>query len=455
MRRGDTRRPVASYTFCDYYFVALGVLLAGYAIGHNAFAYIGIPPLYIGEIGLAFGIIAFLKSRCVAATLATLPSLMLVLLCGWAIIVCTLPYIHEFGVDTLRDSVIVAYGAFAFIVVALLLERPERLQLIIRFLRTIGSIVIFLAPIVIVWLFASGMQNVIDGGYIRFGAVGVHLAAAAIMMLLGFMRANPARIILLVIGIALIVVRTRSSMLAIGIPIAVAIICSGRWRQGSVILVTAAGLIGLAYMLDLSVPTTYTWDDRHFSAKQLVENFYSIFTTEAGPDGLEGTKSWRQEWWQTIFNYTFDGPYFWTGRGFGINLAEADNFVVGDDPTAPPLRSPHSCHLTILARTGVPGLALWFLTLSTWSAMLLMNMLRARLAGDKVWADFFLLIFCYAMAIIIDGSFSVALEGPVYGVWFWCLFGVGIGATMIYRASLRAIDHKPGWQAAAQVVGST
>src|SRR5262245_61929716 len=42
-------------------------------------------------------------------------------------------------VDTLRDSVIVAYGAFAFIVVALLLERPERLQLIIRFLRTIGS----------------------------------------------------------------------------------------------------------------------------------------------------------------------------------------------------------------------------------------------------------------------------------------------------------------------------
>src|SRR5262249_33585895 len=161
----------------------------------------------------------------------------------------------------------------------------------------------------------------------------------------------------------------------------------------SVIVVTAAGLIGLAYMLDLSVPTTQTWDDRHFSAKQLVENFYSIFTNEAR---LEGTKSWRQEWWKTIFNYTFDGRYFWTGRGFGINLAQADNFVVGDDPTAPPLRSPHSCHLTILARTGVPGLALWFLTLGTWSAMLLMNMVRARLAGDVVWADFFLLIFCYA-----------------------------------------------------------
>ena len=59
------------------------------------------------------------------------------------------------------------------------------------------------------------------------------------------------------------------------------------------------------------------------------------------------------------------------------------------------------------------------------------------------------------LSIIIDGSFNVSLEGPVYGVWFWCLFGVGIGATMIYRASLRAIEHKPDWQTAAQVVGST
>jgi len=372
------------------------------------------------------------------------------LLYGWAIIVCALPYIHEFGVDTLRDSVVVAYGAFAFIVVALLLERPERLELIIVFLRITGSLVILSAPIVIVLLFANGMNNGIAGGYIIFGAWGVHLTAAAIMMLLGFMRANSARIILLVIGIVLILVRSRSSMLAFGIPLSVAAFCAGRWRHGSVIVVTAAGLIGLAYMLDLSVPTTQTWDDRHFSAKQLVENFYSIFTNEAR---LEGTKSWRQEWWKTIFNYTFDGRYFWTGRGFGINLAQADNFVVGDDPTAPPLRSPHSCHLTILARTGVPGLALWFLTLGTWSAMLLMNMVRARLAGDVVWADFFLLIFCYALAIIIDGSFSVALEGPVYGVWFWCLFGVGIGATMIYRASLRAIEYKPGWQSATRVVG--
>ena len=145
-----------------------------------------------------------------------------------------------------------------------------------------------------------------------------------------------------------------------------------------------------------------------------------------------------------IFDYTFNGPYFWTGKGFGINLSDADGFVTAADPTAPS-RSPHNCFLGILARTGVPGLALWLLTLGSWSAMLFVNMVRARLAGEQFWADVFLLIFCYALAFIIDGTFDAALEGPVSSIWFWSLFGVGIGATMIYRASSRGIEQKPVW----------
>ena len=69
---------------------------------------------------------------------------------------------------------------------------------------------------------------------------------------------------------------------------------------------------------------------------------------------------------------------------------------------------------------------------------------------NSSWADVFVLIFCYALAFIIDGTFDDALEGPVSGIWFWSLFGVGIGATMIYRASLRGIEQKPVWQATTQ-----
>jgi hypothetical protein len=63
-------------------------------------------------------------------------------------------------------------------------------------------------------------------------------------------------------------------------------------------------------------------------------------------------------------------------------------------------------------------------------------MVRARSRGHFAWADLCVLIFCYGLAFIIDGTFDVALEGPMAGIWFWSLFGVGIGATMIYRASL-------------------
>ena len=66
--------------------------------------------------------------------------------------------------------------------------------------------------------------------------------------------------------------------------------------------------------------------------------------------------------------------------------------------------------------------------------MLLGAMLVARARNDKQWADLFLLIICYAMAIVINAAFDVTLEGPMQGIWFWSLFGFGIGSVMVYRA---------------------
>ena len=61
MKQSDTQPSAAYWTLSDYYLVALGVLLAGYAIVGKAFAYIGVPPVYIGDIVFALGIIVFLK----------------------------------------------------------------------------------------------------------------------------------------------------------------------------------------------------------------------------------------------------------------------------------------------------------------------------------------------------------------------------------------------------------
>jgi hypothetical protein len=419
----------------------LAFLLVGYAILGKTFAYVGVPPLYIGEIVFALGAIAFLSTRCAIASLATLPNLLIAILTGW-VIIRTLPYIGEHGFDAIRDSMIVVYGGFAFIVTALLLEKPERLRLVVRFLRILALIIVPLAPVLVLSTNIAGHS--VTGGeegqhmlaQPKIGTTAVHLAAAVLLAFLSFKRASLIWLILLMMGMIVAATLNRGGMLVIIFMLSFAAVASGRLREFSIALGVGAALVGTLYTFDLSIPTIR--QERDISAEQLVENVGSVFG--AGDKDLSGTKEWRLHWWDEIINYTLNGPYFWSGKGFGIDLGAADG-IIHASPTAgsTPTRSPHSAHLTVLARSGVPGLVLWLLTLACWSTVVLVNMVRARLRGDSAWADFFLLIFCYASGFLIDASFDVTLEGPMAGIWFWCVFGVGSGASMIYRAELARI----------------
>jgi hypothetical protein len=170
--------------------------------------------------------------------------------------------------------------------------------------------------------------------------------------------------------------------------------------------------------------------DRPISAHQIFENAKSI----VGQSGrqAEGTKQWRLNWWDIIINDTVYGPNFWTGRGFGLNLADADGFSARNE--RPPTRSPHSAHMTLLARAGIPGLVMWLLVLISWFGMMTSAILTARARGHQRWAELFIFIACYVVAILVNATFDVVLEGPMQGIWFWCLFGFGVGSVMVYRA---------------------
>lgn len=100
--------------------------------------------------------------------------------------------------------------------------------------------------------------------------------------------------------------------------------------------------------------------------------------------------------------------------------------------------------MNILARAGVPGLVLWSLLLVSWGVMMLKTMFAARSRGHQQWAELFLFITCYAVSVIICSSFDVVLEGPQQGIWFWCLFGFGIGSVMVYRAQFASTEGSSG-----------
>lgn len=249
--------------------------------------------------------------------------------------------------------------------------------------------------------------------------------------------------ILLTIGMAVAASLNRGAMLVIIFMLTCGSVLSGRLREFAVLVAVGMALLGTFYVSDVSMPTGQS--TREFSAEQLIKNAWSIIGEDDSQD-LSGTKEWRLRWWNTIIDYTVNGRYFWSGKGFGVDLGKDDGIIIHVNPNDPTslTRSPHSAHLTLLARTGVPGLALWLLTLACWSVVVLTNMVSAWQLGDRAWASFFLLTFCYACGFLIDASFDVTLEGPMAGIWFWCVFGAGTGAGMIYRAELAGIGTLPG-----------
>lgn len=421
----------------DSWLMLLGGALFLYATAGKSFAYLGLPPLFVGEIVVLAGLVVLIRTGALLAALASFPSLIL------AFLIClvglrTLTFIGEYGFDALRDSVIVTYGVIALIVIAVLLEDPHRLTRMVsgyqRFVVIGISIMLILAVAAIAY--KSVMPYFPREGVpllqFRAGDFGVHVSGAAVFMLLGFRRARPLSLSIVCLAAVLAGSQNRGAMLAIAAPLALAAVVSGRWRALAGPAIGGAILLAAAYAIDVSVPDPGD-RARDVGVRQLLENAVSV--VGPSPIELDGTKQWRLDWWSTIVDYTFFGEYFWSGRGFGMSLAEADGFVVGDDPAAPPLRSPHSAHMTMLARAGVPGLALWSAMLLAWGAMLVASYSRARLRGEAGWALLFLFVGCYALAILISASVDVALEGPILGFWFWTLFGFGIGASMIHRVS--------------------
>src|ERR1700754_4453004 len=69
----------------DRYLAFLAIVLLGYALMGKGFAYLGFPPLYMGEIAFLTGIVVFLRTGALVGALATLPALMLVALMAWVL----------------------------------------------------------------------------------------------------------------------------------------------------------------------------------------------------------------------------------------------------------------------------------------------------------------------------------------------------------------------------------
>lgn len=422
----------------------LAVVLIGYAFGGRPFAYIGAAPLFIGEVCLALGVV------CVAAhprraEIARSPlawGLLLFMIWG---ALQTVPYYQQYGLDALRDGVLWGYGVAALLVIPIL-QQPARL-------RTAADGFGALAPLFLIWVVVHALLSialgvewfpVMPGTNIsilaaKAGDFGVHLAGVAAFLLLGMHQdARPGALRLRaewllwpawLAAMAVVATRNRGAIVAMAAAVAVVLVLRGIPLRRLAVAGSAAVVMLLAALVAEVSVNRGEGVSREISVEQMVTNVTSIWSEESNRRN-DGTREWRLDWWSEIVNYTFHGAYFWTGKGFGINLATDDGFQVLDDDA---LRSPHNGHMTILARAGVPGFAIWVALQVGFAVSLLFAALRSRRLGQDWWARFFVWILAYWAAFMANASFDVYLEGPQGGIPFWVLFGTGLAGLRAQR----------------------
>ncbi len=309
----------------------LGVCLALYAFLGKGFAYFGWPPLYVGEILLLVGLLTLPFSQRMFSLCLSPIGVIFMAFVAWQAI-RTVPFVDTYGMDALRDGVIWGYASFAWIVAALVLRLPGFLHhaVVIRYIRFAKTFLI-LGPVL--WLSTLYFKDwlpywpgtTVTVPLIKGDEFCVHLAGILAITLQGLGSARLTWVPLILVD-AILAMNVRSGLLAFVAAAGFAVIL--RPRPTRVVLLIAATALIVTAMATFDVRLPIPGRVREFSVQQLTESVQSVIGRSSRSD-LEGTKRWRLEWWSKIVDYTVTGPYFWMGKGYGINLADSDGFQVG------------------------------------------------------------------------------------------------------------------------------
>ena len=424
-----------------FYVIVLGLLLFGYMLFGKGIAYLGIAPLYVSEITLAIGLgtvalLAITRGRLNVVALRQPSALWLALFMVWGAL-RTLPFLDDYGMDALRDGVIWGYSLIAFCVA--ILVTPTTLD---RLFSTYGRFIFpalvwlasirFLAKVITMPTLPGAPVSIAE---IKPGDVGVHLAGIGVFLFLRLDRAYgkpyPKAVLWFLWacwGLAWLMhgSQARAGMLSALVGLAVAFSLrpklSGWVRPALLVWVLLLGpfLADSTGLLQIDSARRRT-----VSVEQIAANFTSLVGGPSTTD-QESTVQWRLAWWKKIASYALDvqNSYFWMGKGFGINLANADGFP--SPQGAPPNRHPHNITMNVLGRMGTPGLILWLLFLGSLGWRLLRATRRPGYTGRiAVW------LLAYWLAFLFNAHTDVFLEGPMGGVWFWAV--VGASWVFLYR----------------------
>jgi len=381
----------------------------------------GIAYGYFAEFLLLIGILLLIKQRRSVNLMKGSSAYILYFLLVINILYLVRGIVYFSFIDTVRDSFILNYIYFVFILLLFQESISELIQSVFKIYKYY--------PLVLFSLYMISLNDFIGGIsifgdvhllFFKFGDIGVHLFVAFILQLTNLNRyKKPFDLINYLIIFILFSVASsysRSGMLSFIIAFFVFYYFLNdktvkNQLRNFVKFVPIVFVISLLFLSKFKVADNF--QGRTVGVEQVALNFTSIFSTsEEG--GLNDNKIWRLLWWGQIIDYTFNGPFFIAGKGLGISLADDDQILTTD--LEGDLRSPHNFSLSVLARYGVFIFFIW----------LYWNIIQLKRIKSLNISKLQLVIICIQIAFLFNANFDVFLEGPMGAFPFWVFVGIDL-----------------------------
>ena len=409
-----------------------GFLLLGYLTMGRSFAYLGIPPIFIGEIVLAAFLV--LKPRIALGTWAAsllrpspLNGLGLALLAFmayglWQVgrgILGGSPVVH-----TLKFFTFNYYALYLFMGIWIGLHVPDFLPKLIRIIAWVNGIYGL--------IYIVALRDV--AAYIPGTDVPLFSAPVAqvvvILGLLCFERDLRAVWFVLLLNVVVTLawqVRAEWAGLALGI-LAWGFLAG---RFGRVVAIGMAGLavLGMVELADIRLVGRNTEVSLSETLGRAIAPIDKDLAKKFSPHATyhAGTAEWREIWWDAIWRSVHSRPMteaFGHGYGFPlITVAPKDAQKNNEDD-----RTPHSVFYYALGYTGWVGVALY-------------GALQLAIVG-LLWRSYRLggtpagLVF-WVMAMV-RVSFEEGFETPFKAIPFYLLWGMTMAAGLQWRGELDA-----------------
>lgn len=426
-----------------YFTPSLAALLCGYMFFNKSFGYIHIPglPFYVGEAVLAIGLAEAARFHVPWRRIISLSPILKALSALMAL--CAIRFAFDFPqyrVMAIRDSAIWYYGAFAFVVYSAAIYDPRFVGRLLRWYRRA-------IPAFIVWLPISMALQEIDilrTVYVPDSTVSVTTFkvgdyAVQLFMVLSYLWLSVGRVhgkssegrselvfsVVGLFGFVVLATQTRGGIVAsfVGGLVALLYLPVGRRiRLGFPVGAALAVAVAIFALLGVSLPSD---GPRDVTLGQIATNFTAIVDSQQGRDS--GTIDWRKRLWRQTLHDLHQSNGWIVGLGYGPVLTERYDIELNSaNPRV--LRNVHNSHLTLMARSGYPGIILWIVLWAVWASFLTRRVRWLGGAGNPQGA-FVVWLLAASISILVNALFDPTIEGPQVGIWLYTIVGLGAAAT--------------------------